>query len=416
MQKMKIWATGLLLAALAGAVISWPFRENFWGGLALAAFEASLVGALADWFAVVALFRHPMGLKFIPHTAIIPSNRDRIIDSIVYMVENQWLKLEVIKAKIQNYNVFDKICVVLQSDEGKERLKSLVASVLSNTIKDIEPEDIAQFILKAVKENFSEIKVSPELVYKLEVSLKELYSDDIIDFFADGAKGLLDNEDFLKVTRNTLRKAADDYTRRGFLRRLGKGLGERFDLINYGEAAESIAGKLREVLDGIKSRNNPYREKIREGLINLEIIDRSSISTFFESWIQKAIYTEDGQRVMVEMVRNIKKQLFTEQLENSVIVNYFTDMAVTQLNTVGSDEKKKVQFEDWVKCEVLNIVERYHGVIGKLVKENLRSLNDQAFVESLEDRVSEDLQWIRINGTVIGAIVGVAQYLILHLI
>ena len=87
MKNMKKVATALLVLTILGSLTAWNFRTSFTGGLFFAAFEAALVGALADWFAVVALFRHPLGLKFIPHTAIIPNNRGRIIEGIVKIVE-----------------------------------------------------------------------------------------------------------------------------------------------------------------------------------------------------------------------------------------------------------------------------------------------------------------------------------------
>jgi len=88
-----------LLAASTGFVASLPFQGNLAGQLVHAASEAALVGGIADWYAVTALFRHPLGQKWIPHTAIIPKNRQRIIDGIVDMVENEWLTKEIIKEK-----------------------------------------------------------------------------------------------------------------------------------------------------------------------------------------------------------------------------------------------------------------------------------------------------------------------------
>ena len=122
MRNMKAVATTLLLAAVLGSVVSWNFRSSFSGGLFFAACEAALVGALADWFAVVALFRHPLGLKFIPHTAIIPNNRDRIIEAIVKIVETDWLSLEFISAKIQAYPLVDGITAALQTDQARRGL------------------------------------------------------------------------------------------------------------------------------------------------------------------------------------------------------------------------------------------------------------------------------------------------------
>jgi len=312
--------------------------------------------------------------------------------------------------------MFNKLVNILQSDEGKNRLRLLIASIITNTIKDTKPEVIAEFIQSLIKENFSDAQISPGLLQKLENSLKEMYGDNIIDFFVDRSKELLDNEEFYKITKNTLRRAADEYTRKGFFRRIGKGLGESLDLINYSDAAESIIDKLRDTIEGIKSPRNPYRAKLKEGIIDSRIAEQGNLAEVLENWIQKIIHTEDGYRIILETIKSIKEQMFTDDMGNSVLVKYLTDMAIEQVNNVNLDELKKQHFEAWVKEEVVKLVEKYHNVIGKLVRENLQSLNDENFADSLEERVGEDLQWIRINGTVIGAIVGMIQYIITHLV
>ncbi len=415
MRRMKTVATTLLLLALVGAVISWPYRENFWGGLILASFEAALVGALADWFAITALFRHPLGMKFIPHTAVIPNNRRRIIDSIVYMVENQWLRMEVIKEKIKDYELLENICRVLQTDEGRDRLRGIISTIILNTIKDIKPEQAAEFLQRFLKDSFSETELTNELADKLEQLFKKHYGDDIIDFFIDRAEIVLQDEDFRRIIQTTLRKAVDHYSGKGFFRRLGKGIGESLDLINYSEAAESTVKKLSELLEGLKSRQNPHRIRIREGLANSKLVDRGTLSDLIRSWVQKAIHGTGGDNVLQDVIVAAKEKLFEEDSWKPSISQYFTEMVIMQLNMLNSDQARKQEFEEWVKGEVLSLIERYHGLIGKIVRENLQELNDDSFVQSLEERVGEDLQWIRINGTVIGAAVGTVLYLISHM-
>jgi uncharacterized membrane-anchored protein YjiN (DUF445 family) len=89
-------------------------------------------------------------------------------------------------------------------------------------------------------------------------------------------------------------------------------------------------------------------------------------------------------------------------------------MIIEQIRSIQQDLPRKQVTEDWIKTELMQILERYHGVIGGIVREKLQSLNDAGLVESLEDKVGEDLQWIRINGTVIGALVGIIQYMVLR--
>lgn len=417
MKKMKRLAVFLLLSALIGAIASWPFRQSFWGGLALSTFEAALVGALADWFAIVAIFRHPLGIKFIPHTAIIPNNRDRIINSIADIVENQWLSLDIIKAKINDYPIVEKLSSALESAEGQKKLEDIVLSLIVNTIKNIEPEYAAGFIQQVIRENFSEINISEELIVKFESSLKELYGDDIINFLIDKLSAMTEDYSFIKVVKNTLHKAANDYAMKGgFFRRLGKGLGEGLDVINYEEAAESISKKFADFLEDIKENGNPYRAKIKEAVKNIRFANQESTSTMMGSLVRKTIETDEGFNAIADLVSVLKTQLITEDIGKSPLVKYFADMIKEQIRNIEANQQKKIEFEGWIKKAGIDIVEKYHGLVGNLVKENLQSLNDQSFVDSLEEKVGEDLQWIRVNGTVIGAVVGIVEYLILHVI
>lgn len=412
----KVLASTLLILTIIGAMIAWNYRFNFWGGLALAMCQAGLAGALADWFAVVALFRHPLGLKFIPHTAIIPNNRGRIIESIIHMVQNEWLKREIIIEKIQKYNFTEKVFEIIKTQEGKCRLNEVITSLLSNTVKDLEPEKVAVFIQGFLKENTNIIKISPEIVENLEMTFKKIYGDKVLDFFIEGSNQLIESKDFQIITQNTLRKAADEYSKGGFLRRVGKGLGERLDLINYGEAAKSVSHKLKEVLNGMKSPSNSYRAKVKQNLMNMRIIQGEAVPGIFDTWFKNTVENEDGYKFLVELVRSLKNQLISGDIKKSILVYYLCDMILEQVNKLSLDISKKEQVEAWIKGEILKLIERYHDVIGKLVRENLERLDDAAFSSSLEERVGEDLQWIRVNGTIIGGLVGALQYVIMHFI
>lgn len=417
MKRMKATATILLLTALAGAVISWPFRANFWGGLALSAFEAAMVGALADWFAIVAIFRHPLGIKIIPHTAIIPNNRERIINTISDIVENQWLNLEIIKTKINEYPVIDKISSALESKEGGAKLEGFISSILSNTLKNIEPEYLAQFVHRVISENFSEITISDEAVERLETTVKELYGNDLMDFLIDKISDIVSDDDFIRVLRRTLHRAADDYSLKGGLfRRLGKGVGEGLNIINYEEAAESISVKIAEFLQTIKVRRNPYRLRIMSAFSKIRFPGENGAESLVNGLIKKIITTDDGFKTIVDIMKIVKEQLICEEIEKAPLIKYFADIVIEQIAELKKDEKRKTEFEGWLKGEAIGLVEKYHTLIGSIVKENLQSLNDQTFVDSLEEKVGEDLQWIRVNGTIIGAIVGIIEYLILHII
>jgi len=415
MKRMQVIATVALVLALTGSLLAWPFRSNFTGGLLFAACEAALVGALADWFAVVALFRHPLGLKFIPHTAIIPNNRERIIEGIVGIVEKDWLSLDFMQAKILEYPLIDRVANALETAEGRLSLTRLARSVVNNTVDNLDPDETAKFLHVILAEHTGELKISPRLLEQVELSLKQLYSEDVIRLLLDWAINAAQGEDMNRAIKRTLTRAVADYSNQGnFFRRLGKGLGESLDILNYDEAAASLAARVRHFLVEVKDPANQYHQRIKHEMDNLRIADPESASEAVNSILKKGLGTEAGLKTTAELITEVKHQLLDRDSEESPFIKYLTMIIIEQIRSIQQDLPRKQATEDWIKTELIHILERYHGVIGGIVREKLQSLNDAGLVESLEDKVGDDLQWIRINGTVIGALVGIIQYLLLH--
>jgi len=417
MKRMKVIATSMFAVVLAGALITWPYRGSFAGGLLFAACEAALVGALADWFAVVALFRHPLGLKFIPHTAIIPNNRSRIIEGIISIVEEDWLSLDFIRAKIFDYPIIDGLASVLETEEGRSGMERLAQSIVTNTLQELNPEDVAHFITMLLKDNLEEIRISPRLVEQLEASVKNLYADDLIGILLNWAIGAARGDEFERVIKRTLTRAAADYSNRGnFFRRLGKGLGESLDIVNYDEATEALSHRINRLLVDMKNPANQYHIKVKKELQNLKVADPDTAAVMLSDMLKHIIDSEAGVKAATEFIAGFKAQFLTGNNQDMPMIRYLTNMAVEQINMIRRDEERKANLESWLKTELSNLLERYHGVIGLIVREKLEGLDDSGLVLSLEEKVGDDLQWIRINGTVIGAMVGVLQYLILHLL
>lgn len=417
MTGMKKVATAMFALALAGALITWPYRASFGGGLLFAACEAALVGALADWFAVVALFRHPLGLRFIPHTAIIPNNRDRLIEGIISIVENEWLSLDFIKAKIYDYRIIDGLAAALETEQGRRELERLAGALLVNAIEELDPQDVAQFVQVGIRDNLSGIRVSPELVEHLEDSLKNLYGDQLIQILLNWAIGATRGDEFERAVRRTLSRSADDYTNQGsFLRRLSKGLGESLDILNYDQAARALSHRINRLFIEMQDPENRYHIKVKGELQKLKMADAEAASFILSSMLKSIADSQVGSGAITDIFAVLKSQLLGGEDQDMPVIHYLADIFVKQVKLISQDEERKDALENLIKNELANLLERYHGVIGQIVKEKLESLDNDGLVVSLEARVGDDLQWIRINGTVIGALVGITQYLILRLI
>lgn len=417
MRNMKTAATTLLVLTVLGSLVAWNFRASFTGGLFFAAFEAALVGALADWFAVVALFRHPLGLKFIPHTAIIPNNRGRIIEGIVKIVETDWLSLDFIAAKVQAYPLLDGLAEALSADEVRRGFEETAQSISHNIIENLDPADLSEFFHTMLSDNLDSIKFAPSLVESIEDTVKQLYSDDVIRLMLDWAIASTSGEEFEQSIKRLLTRAVADYSNQGsFVRRLGKGLGETLDIVNYDDAALILSHRINHFLKEMKAPDNRFHVRIKQEIENLQLLDPAAASAVLGDSVRKFVGTETGIKATSELFAVVKDQLLRDGDRGMPLVTYLTGVILQQVAAIRQDEMRKAELEAWLKDKIISLLERYHALIGRMVREKLESLNDAGLVESLEDKVGDDLQWIRINGTVIGALVGIVQYLVLHLI
>lgn len=373
MKHIKSIATLLLVIAMVGVLIGWFFRDNFFGALLFAACEAAMVGALADWFAVSALFRHPLGLKFIPHTAIIPNNREKIIEGIASMVEDDWLSKEFLNNKIAEYPLTERLLTFLSTDEGRSNLQQAIEKAIVMITSEMQDETKANL---------------PDLVRKLEGFIKDRYSEAIIIFLLEGLDGLVVSPDFAKLVKTAVKKSIADYAAHGnFWRRLSKDLGETLAIIDYDDATQVLVGNMRQLLSDMKNQDNPNYQRLLEIFQGLQI---------------------DQDKLLAMIADQSNEDSPTQEK----MAAYLTNFVVDQVTCWQQDKEHCQQIDAYLKKEARHLLDRYHNLIGKMVREKLVGLDNVALVDSLEDKVGNDLQWIRINGTIIGALIGIAQYLV----
>jgi uncharacterized membrane-anchored protein YjiN (DUF445 family) len=166
----------------------------------------------------------------------------------------------------------------------------------------------------------------------------------------------------------------------------------------------------------MKDPGNQFHIKIKRELDQLQLADPGSAAELMGDMLRRVVSTEAGFKAIVDVIAAIRTQLLSGGETEMPMAGYFSQMIAEQLQNLRQDEDRKADAEAWIKTETASLLEHYHGVIGSMVREKLQALNDEGLVRSLEDKVGDDLQWIRVNGTLIGALVGIAQYLLLHLL
>ncbi|MDR3597414.1 DUF445 domain-containing protein [Clostridium sp.] len=367
-------------------------------------FEAGLVGGLADWFAVTALFRYPLGIK-IPHTALLPNNRTRITMALVSIVENNLLNKSSILNKIQQFNIVErtlKICKrKIYSKEVKSRIIYIIRSGISNApitkISSYLYELIGCYLNTFDTKNFLEVLINACLKYNCE--------EKIVDSIINKLEEVIKREEIKKEIGNVVFDSMEklkvnkliQYVVRAIIESLGKD-----------RTASLIQDLIILILKDLKKVDNSNRVIIVKFIRNN--ISNISDNTYI---VQKIDDYKNNLTSNVKLNDFILKTLNEMQ---SLILSYVNDDNYIEANIIPLLENlidKSLanadlinKLEGYIQEQASDYINNNHEKIGKLVKENIERLDTKSLIELIEYKVGDDLQWIRINGAICGFFIG----------
>ena len=392
-RSMRMVATGMLVV-MAGIFLLANFLEEAhpaWGFVRAFA-EAAMVGGLADWFAVTALFRHPLGLP-IPHTAIIPRNKDRIGDTLALFLKDNFLTASVVARRLRSVDVAGAIGRFLADPPGEGRLREGASRLVADILEALDEERLGGMVKNAVATRMKSLEVSPLIGQSLEAAITEDRHVPILDSIVVWVGRTLDaNED---IIREMVHKRA------GWIMRLA-GLDERLS-----EAI--IEGLRRLTIEMAIDPDHPLRDKAEEGMARLawklrndpdtqakveqlkaEIIANEAVGQWIDGLWEKA------RGGLLDAARN----------PEATLAGKFGD-ALRQLGTtLQEDAHLKSTINQFARRAVVGAVASYGSSIVALVSDTIRGWDAKTITGRLEGAVGRDLQYIRINGTLVGGLVG----------
>ena len=207
LRRMQWVATGLLLFVTGLYIASVFFKNTSAAWPYIGAFaEAAMVGALADWFAVSALFRHPLGLSFIPHTAIIPKNKDRIADNLGDFVQGEFFSTERVTSVIRDFNPAEKLAGWLSDNRHADMIGTIVVKVLAYGLNALDETEVRSFLRKNIALKFNELDLSTFASQILRALTHEGRHQAILDQMLKGASNYINEPE---IKRRIIDFAAD---------------------------------------------------------------------------------------------------------------------------------------------------------------------------------------------------------------
>ena len=408
LDRMKWTALGLLAAAAVlyvGATLLEP-RHAAWG-YAAAFGEAAMVGAIADWFAVVALFGHPLGLP-IPHTAIIPANKDRIGRNLASFLCAHFLGTEQVLDKLRRFGAARRLADWLAERRHAEQLAGHASAVLRYALRSFDDERVRRFVGAALIEQLGRIDVARLGAQLIEVATAEGRHQAVLASVLRRLRAVLDDDDLKQRVAELI--AAEVKVLRVV------GLDE---LAGRYAAAKMLAGLIRLMGEMADDPAHPLRGKFDRyvGELAVRLQDdatlRARVEDVKHALLGHAPLAAFLQALWSDLVRAVERDL---DAEASVLRSH----TATAVMAVGERLRADEAMQDWIDQQLLDAaprwVEQYREQIRLYIVTRVQAWNAGEMTQELERNIGRDLQFIRINGTLVGGLVGLAIHAATHLL
>jgi uncharacterized membrane-anchored protein YjiN (DUF445 family) len=412
---MERWARLSLLAALGVAVagkLGEHYLSPFWGGLVFAFGEAALVGGLADWFAVRALFVHPFGIPF-PHTAIIPRNRPRIVREIRALVENEWLPRSLLRAKAEAFDFVGSGLLPL-AESLRGHLREVLRSIARDVFNQVEPHELAGFLARGVAGSVSAEKVGPFLADLAVRAREQGWLEPLLREWVRRLQEWAGLDQSRAVIRRRLEQAATAYRDKGWFKKVTYKVAEVFGGVDLNEAAGVILDEIRRFAADQLAEGSQVQQIVRDGLKNIERRLREDAD--FLRDVRDFVLETSETGTLTMLLEPVLASLRSEALREvddpqSRLVGWAMGQLDAWLRRLAEDAAARDEFNAWCRRLAAAQVDKHHDLIGALVEEQLNRLSEENLSELIEAKVGEDLNWIRLNGAFVGGLVGGFLYL-----
>ncbi|HDX9623107.1 TPA: DUF445 domain-containing protein [Bacillus anthracis] len=399
------YIAGISLGVMGvGFAASIPFQGTVAGEIIQGGFEAGLVGGLADWFAVTALFRHPMGIP-IPHTALLPKNRKRVTKGLINTLENEWLTKESITNKVKEMQLAQMVLQIAEREMQSDAVKKGIVTIAEKAIVSIDTEKLAVIIEKELKTYLHTINTSNILQVLVDQLVVQEYDEKTLDYILVKVKDWTAQDEARYQLGSLGMKAMENIKVDGFLQFTLKSFMNIVDEDKIGGILQKfIISNISSLQDADNSTRQLILAKIRQEIINVK--ENEALLQELENWKEKWIANWDGTDKIKEMLGQVQQRAVTFVNNEEFADKYIIPFLQTQMNKIKEDEQTVQKIEEWLQKQVVKLVENNHSKIGKLVQENLDKLDDKTLIEMIENNVGKDLQWIRVNGAVCGFMIG----------
>ncbi|WP_338676974.1 DUF445 domain-containing protein [Streptomyces sp. SCSIO 30461] len=399
---MKLTATGLLLfVALVFVLATWAKNAGIegWPGYVAAAAEAGMVGALADWFAVTALFRHPLGIP-IPHTAIIPTKKDQLGASLGSFVGENFLSADVVRARLRSLQLGGRVGAWLAEPAHADRVTSELSTALRGALAVLRDSDVQAVAGEAITRRAEAAEIAPGIGKTLDRIVADGAHHRGVDLICSRA------HDWLVLHADSVMDAVQGGAPGWTPRFVDRKVGERV----YKEL-------LRFVTEMRDSPGHPARGAIDRFLADFAADLQADTDTRARVERMKSDFLgrPEVQDVIASAWASVRTMIISAADDERSELRLRARASLMAFGArLATDGRLQRKLEGWVEEAAAYVVTTYRAEITSLISDTVASWDAEHTSRKIEAHIGRDLQFIRINGTVVGALAGLAIYTVAH--
>lgn len=407
---------GVFLLFVFSTAARYYYRDFLVVELLYTVAEAALIGGLADWFAVTALFEKPLGVKW--HTALIPRHRKQFVNGMARVVEAELVSSQLVKDRLRRVNLMQKFIAWASDETGRRLLQTVVTDFLLQVIHNLNTDRLAAALTNMIRAGVAHMPLHQPVRRFGKWALANNRDEQVIHLILDELIELLLRD----KTGVTILRGLQKYKRRSArspLARAALWLGERTDSLNLHDLAKTLQEDLVATLIKLKNPDHAVRrwgrKKMFDYLSKLEYDEE--LQQALHSWKEDALSRLPLQEAVAHLVQAILQPTALNRqqgLYHSPLLVWGLGQAKSYWEMFQSNAVLQEKVEEELKQMLCQLIDQEHSFIGAVVRDALADYSDEKLSAFVEEKVGDDLAWIRINGSVVGGLVGLVLFLFTH--
>lgn len=390
-------ATGLLVVVTLVFAATFFLPDETWVGFVRAMAEAAMVGGLADWFAVVALFRHPLGIP-IPHTAVIARSREGLGSNLATFVEDQLLEPEVVASRLRDADLAGRVGAWLAVEDNAEQVAASVATTLATVLDGLDRRAVADDLAELAGRGLAAMPVADLAGRGLEAAIAEGQHQEVLTAAIRGVRSAL--VDHRAVLRERLGRESPWW------------VPPALDDVVFDRASAALQRFLAELAD---APDHELRRAVDDQLRVLVVRLRTdpAIAARLSERVDDLANRQEVRAWAATTAERLVDALAASALDDQSQVRDRLTRAITTLaEQLTTDEQLRGRVDEWITDLAPSIADASRREVGRIIATTVEGWDLEDTSARLELWLGRDLQWVRINGTLVGGLVG----LVLHTI